>query len=325
MTALAATVGRWPPWTPCRRSAWTSSSSAASCRPGSTASTSSTRRGPTSCRPGPGRDPRPGHRRGAHLRLHLGLPRHPRAARLPPGGAPPPPPVQGAQPVLRRGAPGLPRGQDPRRAHTVKTRLEGRHVRGDGLTADGCAFVADTLSDAGIAARRRRLARPGAAHPLPPHHPPPRRRRQPGHRRPGAHLAHGGGRADLAAVARGGRDQVGGRGVPDGPPALVALASAPPGSASTPPASRPSTPPSPTTAGRAPCAATSDQENTMKLTRITAAISAAALAAVLAGCGTTDGSTGRRPRPRPRPRRHRDGRRIRHRRARRQPGVARLR
>ena len=66
-------------------------------------------------RPGPGRDPRPGHRRGAHLRLHLGLPRHPRAARLPPG----------AHRRRRRfkvrsrcdhgQRPGLPRGQDPRR------------------------------------------------------------------------------------------------------------------------------------------------------------------------------------------------------------------
>ncbi len=37
-------------------------------------------------------------------------------------------------------------------AHTVKTRLEGRHVHGDGLSSQGCAFVADTLSDAGIAA-----------------------------------------------------------------------------------------------------------------------------------------------------------------------------
>ena len=35
-------------------------------------------------------------------------------------------------------------------AHTVKTRLEGRHVFGDGLTAHGRAFVADTLADAGI-------------------------------------------------------------------------------------------------------------------------------------------------------------------------------
>jgi hypothetical protein len=36
-------------------------------------------------------------------------------------------------------------------AHTVKARLEGQHVRGDGLTAEGRAFVADTLADAGIA------------------------------------------------------------------------------------------------------------------------------------------------------------------------------
>ena len=96
-------------------------------------------------------------------------------------------------------------------AHTVKTRLEGRHARGDGLSAQGCAFVADTLTDAGIAADVVPLARPGAAHPVPPHHPPPRRRRQPGHRRPGAHLDRHGDPGDhLAAVARGGRDQVGG-------------------------------------------------------------------------------------------------------------------
>ncbi len=36
-------------------------------------------------------------------------------------------------------------------AHTVKTRLEGRHVRGDGLTDEGRAFVADVLAEAGIA------------------------------------------------------------------------------------------------------------------------------------------------------------------------------
>lgn len=35
-------------------------------------------------------------------------------------------------------------------ARTVKTRLEGRHLNGDGLTAEGLAFVADTLSDAGV-------------------------------------------------------------------------------------------------------------------------------------------------------------------------------
>ncbi len=35
-------------------------------------------------------------------------------------------------------------------AHTVKTRLEGTHLRGDGLTAEGRAFVTDTLTDAGI-------------------------------------------------------------------------------------------------------------------------------------------------------------------------------
>jgi hypothetical protein len=37
-------------------------------------------------------------------------------------------------------------------AHTVKARLEGRHVVGDGLTDEGRAFVADTLAAAGVAA-----------------------------------------------------------------------------------------------------------------------------------------------------------------------------
>ena len=37
-------------------------------------------------------------------------------------------------------------------ARTVKTRLEGRHVRDDGLTDEGRAFVAATLEGAGIAA-----------------------------------------------------------------------------------------------------------------------------------------------------------------------------
>lgn len=36
-------------------------------------------------------------------------------------------------------------------AHTVKTRLEGQHVHGDRLSAEGATFVADTLADAGIA------------------------------------------------------------------------------------------------------------------------------------------------------------------------------
>jgi hypothetical protein len=36
-------------------------------------------------------------------------------------------------------------------ARTVKTRLEGRHVRGDRLTAEGRTFVCDTLAAAGIA------------------------------------------------------------------------------------------------------------------------------------------------------------------------------
>lgn len=36
-------------------------------------------------------------------------------------------------------------------AHTVKTRLEGQHVRGGRLTDEGCAFVVDALADAGIA------------------------------------------------------------------------------------------------------------------------------------------------------------------------------
>ena len=65
------------PWTPCPRSAWTSSSSAARCRPGSTASTSSTR--PLAAAlvaARTGRHARPRHRRGTDLRLHLGLPRH---------------------------------------------------------------------------------------------------------------------------------------------------------------------------------------------------------------------------------------------------------
>lgn len=35
-------------------------------------------------------------------------------------------------------------------AHTVKARLEGRHVRRDGLTDEGAAFVVDALEQAGI-------------------------------------------------------------------------------------------------------------------------------------------------------------------------------
>ena len=178
-------------------------------------------------------------------------------------------------------------------ARTVKTRLEGRHVRDDGLTDEGRAFVAATLEDAGIATDVVSELVPVL------------RTR---YRRSTLHLADDASRVtvdrdltwrDELERYRRARSPGSWSSRPSRParrPRWTACsgraASAPPGSASTPPGWRPSTPHSPTTAGRARCAATSDQENPMKLSRITAALSAAALAAVLAGCGTTGTTTG---------------------------------
>ena len=177
-------------------------------------------------------------------------------------------------------------------ARTVKTRLEGVHVVDDGLTEEGRAFVAATLEDACIATDVV-----GELVPV-------LRTR---YRRSTLHLADDASRVTVdrdltwhdelsgAANAQPGLVVVETKSAGAASPMdrlLWAGGARPPGSAGTAAGWPPSTPHSPTTAGRARCAATSDQEDPMKLTRITAALSAAALAAVLAGCGATGTTTG---------------------------------
>ena len=154
MSALATGPGSaWTPWTPCRRSAWTSSSSAASCRPGSTASTSSTRRVPTCwSRLAPAGTRAleiDGERTFGYTSVYLDTPdllgyhlaAHRRRRRFK---------------VRSRSydGTGLAYLEVKTRdgARTVKTRLEGRHVRGDRAHRPGQRLRRRHAQDAGIAA-----------------------------------------------------------------------------------------------------------------------------------------------------------------------------